>query len=240
MCTVTYISSGNAGFVFTSNRDEMPRRSPQLISREERFAQAVLFPRDQAEGGTWIAVSDRGRLVCLLNGADTTRRSRSEYRMSRGLMALKIFEYDDCRAFLEGFTFEGMEAFTMIIVEENALVDVRWDESQLKTTGLDPNRSYIWSSVKLYTPAKRKLREQWFNNWLTDTIGTPRWGQVLNFHYHSGVGDPGNDLIMHRPNGLRTTSVSSIRRDQDRISFYYHDLISDQRDNQTLEMHING
>ncbi|MBK9018424.1 MAG: NRDE family protein [Saprospiraceae bacterium] len=32
-------------------------------------AASLIFPRDTAAGGTWIAASDTNRVACLLNGA---------------------------------------------------------------------------------------------------------------------------------------------------------------------------
>ena len=101
MCTVTYLPQGNDHFLLTSNRDEMPSRSPRSITVSEFAGQKLAFPRDEMAGGTWLAVSDHNRLACLLNGAFERHDRNPPYRMSRGVMVLEYFTYRDTADFLQ-------------------------------------------------------------------------------------------------------------------------------------------
>ena len=70
MCTITLfpLSGIKKGFVLTSNRDEVSGRQTLPPDFSENKGRKMLFPKDGVAGGTWIGVSDRQRLVCLMNG----------------------------------------------------------------------------------------------------------------------------------------------------------------------------
>ncbi|HQU58715.1 MAG: NRDE family protein [Phaeodactylibacter sp.] len=226
MCTVTYLPQGKNGFIFTSNRDEAPQRSPQRISRVELAGQALVFPRDETAGGTWIAISNANRMACILNGAFEKHERRPPYRRSRGLMALDFFDFPSAGAFLQEYTFQGMEPFTMVIYERGDLWEFRWDEQQQHIRQLDTTQTYIWSSAPLYGPEIRERREQWFNDW---KAAHPNFDQedILHFHHTAGEGDSWNDVVMNRNNIVRTVSVTSILKTDKWMDMTYHDLLSD-------------
>ena len=98
--------------MLTSNRDENAARSPQHLDREEigpkgASGARLVFPRDTAAGGTWIAASDSNRVVCLLNGAFEKHHHRPPYRRSRGLMVLDFFRFATSVAFFEKYNFKN-------------------------------------------------------------------------------------------------------------------------------------
>ena len=87
MCTVTIFPKSNNDFVLTSNRDEAPYRislAPKVYSYN---GIKMLFPKDEISGGTWIGVSEKNRLVCVLNGGFELHKRKPDYRLSRGIMA---------------------------------------------------------------------------------------------------------------------------------------------------------
>lgn len=227
MCTVTYIPQPQRRYILTSNRDENATRSPQSVSAELRSGQQLLFPRDTLAGGTWIAVSDADRTVCLLNGAFEAHPRREAYRRSRGLMVLDFFEYPDIDAFTDGYTFAGIEPFTMIIVERGRLTDLRWDERRLHLQALDPYDCHIWSSATLYDQAARKKREEWFRLWREDRTDFSREA-ILNFHRTAGDGDSWNDVVMNRNGLVQTVSITSICRTGHHLDMRYQSLLNDQ------------
>ena len=68
MCTVTIFPTRNNDFVLTSNRDETPNRislKPDFYNIEDT---KMLYPKDKLAGGTWIGISEKNRVICLLNG----------------------------------------------------------------------------------------------------------------------------------------------------------------------------
>ena len=227
MCTVTYLPTGDDNFLLTSNRDEAPLRSPEQISSDQINGQELIFPRDTSAGGTWIAAANSGRLLCVLNGAFELHKRTPPYRRSRGLMALDYFAFPDFHTFLRAYTFEGMEAFTMLIFEQGAIVDLRWDQSQLHPRSFDASRPHVWSSAPLYPPTIRKKREQWFAEWLK-THDTFQRDDILHWHQTAGEGDPWNDVVMNRDNRVRTVSITSIAKQDGQLDMQYHDLLRHQ------------
>lgn len=224
MCTVTYIPLRSGGFVFTSNRDESPKRSPEGISVEMRGGQTILFPKDTVAGGTWIAISDQHRLACVLNGAFVKHQHRPPYRLSRGIMLLKYFESDSVEDFCENFDLEGIEPFTLIVIEGNRLMALRWDEVSLHTEEYQPEIPLIWSSATLYSPEVQHMRKGWFEQWIAaHPYPTPE--EILDFHLHGGEADPINGFVMNRGDLVRTVSVTQVVNNSAGTWMEYHDLL---------------
>lgn len=75
MCTVSIISLGgaSAGYRLVTNRDEQRSRAPAIepVWHEVGSGGArtrVIAPRDPVGGGTWVATTEQGLTLCLLNG----------------------------------------------------------------------------------------------------------------------------------------------------------------------------
>ena len=227
MCTVTYLPREGANYLLTSNRDEAPARSPQNITHQRIAGQELAFPRDEAAGGTWIAISSANRLACILNGAFEKHERRPPYQRSRGLMALDFFDYPSAEDFLKRYQFEGMEPFTMIALERGQLLEFRWDEHHGYLQWLDASQPWIWSSSPLYPREIRRKREQWFAEWLKGKGHYTR-NDILDFHRNAGEGDPWNDVVMNRGGIVRTVSITSIVKEDTFMDMQYHDLLNKQ------------
>lgn len=224
MCTLTYIPKEDGSYLLTSNRDEMPLRAAPGLERRQIGGREVLFPTDAGAGGTWLALSSAGQAVCLINGAFHRHHRKPPYRRSRGLMVLDFFEYDQTPDFIRQYTFQGMEPFTMVVVEDGRVWDLRWDEKQLHSRELDPGQYAIWASPVLYDLPYRKKRHHWLADWL-EQRPQPNRHSMLHFHLTAGEGDPHNDLVMNRNNLVRTVSISSVVRERSAFDISYLDLI---------------
>ncbi len=227
MCTVTYIPRQKGNFILTSNRDEQAARSPKSLSQIEQNRQQLIFPRDTEAGGTWIASSDADRVVCLLNGAFHGHDRNPPYRRSRGLMVLDFFSFEKAEDFFRNYRFQGMEPFTMLIVERGKLWELRWDETKKSVEQLDNEKPYIWSSATLYDAKTKAKRQKWFENWIKKVHIFSR-ENILHFHKTAGDGDPWNDVIMNREDIVQTVSITSILKLADRIDVMYHELLTNQ------------
>lgn len=224
MCTVTYIPQAGGQYILTTNRDEQASRSPQQLSVESREGATLIFPRDVGAGGTWIVTADSDRTVCLLNGAFEGHEHRPPYRRSRGLMVLDLFDFPSAEEFVAEYQFEGMEPFTMVMVEWGNLYELRWDERTAHFSRMDAGAPRIWSSSTLYPPAIRGKREQWFRRWHPNN-GWPELDGILDFHHNAGEGDPWNDVVMNRHGVVQTVSISSVVRSTQSIEMRYEDLL---------------
>lgn len=230
VCTVTYLPL-ESGYILTSSRDEQPGRptSDKPCTRQIGN-QTVLYPQDIRAGGTWIAVAARAS-VCLLNGAFAAHKPEPPYRHSRGLLVTGYFTFETTGHFLAHYTFEGLEPFTLLIVEEYQLLEIRWDGSTLFRVKKDKTKPQIWSSATLYSPEIMAKREKWFGGWVEQRNGAYSESAARHFHLTAGEGDQKNDIFMHRAL-VQTVSLTSIVREAWRTQLWYQSFNKEQVQNQ--------
>ena len=235
MCTVTYIPQEKDSFILSSNRDEAAFRSPRNITLLERANESLLFPRDSGAGGSWIAASSLNRVVCLLNGAFHKHHHNPPYKRSRGLMVLDFFDYETADLFARHYDFSGMEPFTMVMVDQNNLSELRWDEQQAHYQPLNPRGKYIWSSASLYPAPVQEERNQWFADWQKGRADYSLEA-IRHFHKTGGAGDTWNGFIMNRQNLVQTVSISNIIKASGKIRFLYEDLINQANKEASIQL----
>jgi Transport and Golgi organisation 2 len=226
MCTVTFYPKPNQnGFILTFNRDEMPARS--TVEIVEDATRGLIYPKDALHGGTWLAISRRnGRFTCLLNGAFEKHERQPPYRKSRGLILLESFEHADMLDFCNHFDFSHIEPFTMITGQDNTFLEFRWDGVERHILHLDNKTPKIWSSSTLYNQAVRCQREKWFTDFLTNQkIGKPAT-DLWQFHQTQKAEQPENSILMHRPAGPCTVSMTQLHYSfhSQIIDFQYNEL----------------
>lgn len=227
MCFVTYLPYQD-GFILTSNRDEMverPRATPPKKNHIEN--EIVFYPQDAQAGGTWFASSEK-TTVCLLNGAFQKHQHRPPYKKSRGLVVLDYFKENDLEQFVNDYEFSGIEPFTLIIVQENALHELRWDEAKLHTKALNPAEFHSWSSVTLYNEEVVAERNLWFEKWQND-FPIFSGDDIINFHTFGGKGDVENDLLVNRNDKLKTVSITQVTKTSSLYLMSYDDQLINQK-----------
>lgn len=223
MCTVTYLPLNN-GFLLTSNRDE--RLSRPLAVPPAKYISGALelvYPKDTLANGTWIASSNKQRTICLLNGGIEPHIPEPPYRMSRGLVVLDFFKSKSIEAFYNSYDLEGIEPFTLVVLEFGNLYELRWTGTEKLFKKLDELMPHIWSSVTLYTPETISLREKWFADFLDNN---PHYTQddIFQFHLFAGEGDSATDIRMSRMGLVKTVSVTSVLFKEDIHTMQYFDL----------------
>lgn len=230
MCTVSFIPVGDRVFL-TSNRDEQTIRktaeAPAPFSGSEG---KLVFPKDGAAGGTWIAMDNHGRAMVLLNGANLKHAHRPPYRKSRGLIFLDLFDSPDVIAAVNTIDLENIEPFTLVYFDSigNRLRDLRWDGQNKSAAELPTSSPHLWSSVTLYDEEVRSRRQRWFSDWLREQP-SPDQDDILKFHESAGEGDETTDLVMRRGGILRTLSITSVKLSPNKSSMYYKDLLTGNR-----------
>jgi len=231
MCTVTYIpQKDNGGFVLTSNRDEKSFR-PTIAPRNYRVGEYnICFPKDVQAGGSWIAANDHGRLVCLLNGAYVAHQKKTHYEQSRGAVLIELASSALTPSdFYSGKKLKDVEPFTMITLEmvENEIThfsEFIWDGNSKHFRRLSPDEPAIWSSVTLYSEENRKLRKQWFNQFLQKINGSVSPENILKFHSGTHTGDNSINVIMKREEDLKTVSITQVVPENGKFRVNYVDL----------------
>lgn len=223
MCTVTFIPESVSGFILTSNRDEAPNRStvPPEIYEVENVS--MLFPKDELAGGTWFGVSDRKRLICLLNGGFTAHQRAESYRKSRGVVVTDLLASENAVVAIEDYDFDGIEPFTIIMIDWGAgycLYELVWDGADAHFSE-KPWAPHIWSSSLLYSEAIKNKRELWFSEFIFNNL-RPTEADLLEFHKTAGDGNPESDVIMDR-GFVKTKSITQYMKLREN-SLRYEDL----------------
>lgn len=221
MCNCTYIPRSKKSFILCSNRDETPKRAATQIGILKVENRKVYYPQDKQEGGSWMAIDNEGRAVCLLNGEDEKHQRADNYRRSRGLMVLDYFSFDDHVKFIAEYNFVGIEPFTMILVKQGDLTVLKWDGAKKKVAVLDPHKKYIWSSAMLYDDKQITKRKEWFTNWQKAENFSHE--SIINFHKSSSEDSNGDGLLINRPS-VKTLSVTSIQKLASNSILEHHDL----------------
>ncbi|HUR29968.1 MAG TPA: NRDE family protein [Saprospiraceae bacterium] len=208
MCTVTFIHF-NKTFFITSNRDESPGRNAKgLISNHFPGKVGIHYPLDEESGGSWIAMSDSGKVACLLNGAFEPFIPELSYRQSRGQVVVDAITEPDVKRFIETYPLDGIAPFTLLIFENGNFVQLAWDGTNKHIQPLSVTEPQIWSSVTLYPPHVRAWRKALFEKWIAQTEIFDR-DSIIDFHQIAN-GDPDNDFIMNRNEIVKTLSITSI------------------------------
>lgn len=209
MCTVTFIPVKDKIYI-TSNRDEKFSRARALPPAIYRVNDAtLLFPKDANAGGSWIAMNENGNVAVLLNGAFVKHISQPPYKNSRGIIFLEIISSAMPARYFSRANLEGIEPFTVIILESGNLYECRWDGTDKHCSQLKKYRHHIWSSATLYDEEVVKKREQWFAEFLNKNPN-PTQEDILHFHQFTGDGDLHNDLKMNRDGFMTTVSVTGM------------------------------
>lgn len=234
MCTVSFIPLKDTFFI-TSNRDEKPTRQKALKpGLHFHNGYKLLFPRDAAAGGTWIAVKENGDAAVLLNGAFISHTPEPPYRKSRGLVFLDIFCTDRPAVTFSRTGLAGIEPFTYVLLEKGCLYEFRWNGSEKFCKQLPVNRPHIWSSATLYDGLIMKKREQWFAEFLNKTP-RPTQQDILHFHRFSGDGNSHTDLLMNRDQ-YATVSITSIQLTANRAVLKYIDVTENKVSDIKMEL----
>lgn len=226
MCTVSFLPLGNSDFILTSNRDEQVTRKTLPPKKYIEDGVGLTFPKDELAGGTWIGLSEKNRLVCLLNGGFELHEREAAYKMSRGVIVKEILKSEDALKTISKSDFNGIEPFTIVLVDWNTslqLYELVWDGNQQHLTAL-PQEPRIWSSSTLYTQEVKQLRKDWFADWVRNNQEYSQ-KDIVAFHMDAKKGTPETSVKMKRWY-VETVSVTSVEKKSDTIDFTYHDLVN--------------
>ncbi|EPR71687.1 NRDE family protein [Cyclobacterium qasimii] len=222
MCTVSYIPLAD-GYLLTSSRDEFINKETLPPISYSHFGNKITYPKDVRSGGTWIAGSNNETVVCLLNGAFEKHQKKPTQVTSRGKMVIQSLEYDDVEVFIDKFDFNQVEPFTFLKIKDRLFYELRWNGESTFLNKLDKDKPKIWSSPTLYTPKQRIVREKWFLGWLITNSEHPDFN-IMGFHNKQHGDDKTFDILMKRPDGMQTVSITQIHNSRFAPSMTHLDL----------------
>ncbi|MFD2543458.1 NRDE family protein [Lacinutrix gracilariae] len=233
MCTVTIFPTGENDFVLTSNRDEAPNRVSLAPDFYEVDATKMLFPKDKKAGGTWIGVSDKHRLICLLNGGFKRHKRKESYRLSRGVVVKDLLACKEIIAAIEAYNFLDIEPFTMVIADWNnnlQFYELVWDGDQKYFKNL-PKEAKIWSSSTLYSEEMQNERTQWFNDFKKENQLNS--AKALQFHKNTNTANKEYGVVMDR-GFVKTTSITQVEKTKDTVSMCFESLAENTKSLKTF------
>jgi len=238
MCTVTLIPTGTNDFVLTSNRDEAPNRNTLSPDYYEVDNVKLLFPKDEVAGGSWIGVSEKQRVLCVLNGGFKMHERKASYRLSRGVVMKDLLVCTNLEQTIEVYNLEGVEPFTLIIVEWDSSMSFKelvWDGHKKYFSNL-PLEPSIWSSSSLYNNSMKKERLQWFNGFKEKHQLTSC--SVMKFHKTAGQGNKDYGVIMDRF-FVKTTSITQITKTDNMVNMSFENLQTNAISEQSINFPIS-
>jgi hypothetical protein len=231
MCTVSFVNV-NDTIIITSNRDEKIIRPSAIPPRDYNInGKNVIFPKDPKAGGTWFVVDADGTVLVLLNGADEKHKVELPYRKSRGLIVLDIISNFSPKDFWEEIDLENIEPFTLVLFQNNALFQLRWNGIQKEITPLDIRDNHVWSSSTLYPAAIREKRSKWFYTFL-ETNPEISETEMLRFHRYTEQENQENGLVINRNDEMKTLSITQSVIEKNKVAILHYDLIH-QKDSMT-------
>ena len=185
----------------------------------------IIFPKDGKANGTWIVLKKNGDALCLLNGAFQKYEHNESYTTSRGEIVLSLSQNDNIITAFEHINLLTVAPFTLIIINNAALYECRWDAVKKYCKKLNSSIPQIWSSATLYNLQQQQLRNIWFKTWLkkTENITTKN---IIAFHTNAGKEYAEAPLIMSEHNIYSTVSITSIDVNENEYSMFYKDLIN--------------
>jgi uncharacterized protein with NRDE domain len=226
MCTVSFVPLGGHHFFLTSNRDEAKERG--LASAPKIFEKGkckLVCPVDPFASGTWIAASDGGDAICLLNGAFEKHKRQLPYRMSRGLVVMDYFSMSDPEKFNSAYDLTNIEPFTLVMVHRRngiRLFELRWDGQSKYFHSLDASRFHLWSSATLYSNETASQKKTAFEELLSNEKEIHAETLITlhrRFLYEDWVKPP------ERVNMVSTLSVTCIGLTDAEMEMHYRDLV---------------
>ncbi len=222
MCTVTIYYKENSDFILTSNRDEAPMRESLPPNFYNEDSTKMLYPKDKLSGGTWIGISDKNRLICLLNGGFKIHKRRKNYRLSRGSIVKDLLSSNDLTLAVKGYDFNNIEPFTIVAIDWNdglKFFELVWDGSELHFQNF-PLETQIWSSSTLYTDRMKNERHQWFY----DFKDKNQLNSTSLFDFHSTESNNKDYGIVMDREFVKTTSITQVEKTKGVLKMKYFDL----------------
>lgn len=238
MCTVTLISKGTNDFVLTSNRDEAPNRITLPPKFYEVSNTKLLYPKDEVAGGSWIGVSEKQRVLCVLNGGFDMHERKASYRLSRGIVLKDLLVADNLSKAINDYNLENIEPFTLVIVEWSSKIEFKelvWDGTTKHFSDL-PLEPKIWSSSSLYNTEMKQERLQWFDDFKKQQKLSPN--SIMEFHKTAGQGNEDYGVIMDRF-FVKTTSITQIAKVNNEVEMSFDNLQTNSKTTEQFKFPIS-
>jgi len=153
------------------------------------------------------------------------------YRQSRGKVLIELVSSElNAHDFFSTKNLSDVEPFTIISIDRkneeiNDFIEFIWDGEKKHFRTMDKTLPYIWSSVTLYDKETRRLREQWFKQFISENSQIISPGKVFEFHSADYSSDNAINLVMDRKDGLKTVSITQVMQNGNGPLMKYFNLV---------------
>jgi hypothetical protein len=222
MCTLSLATSADGGALrLLMNRDERrlrPVARPPAI--QTRAGASVVWPEDPLSGGTWIAATDAGLALALLN-VDAQRRT--DDRLSRGLVIPALADarsLEDVETRLGRLDPAAFAAFRLVaIMRDQILVYASLDRTMVRGR---VGRARLLASSSLGDALVEPMRAQLFAT-LLGREADP-WLAQTRLHQHAWPDRRHLSVMMTRSDAC-TVSQTEIVLAPDRVMLTYRPVV---------------
>jgi uncharacterized protein with NRDE domain len=218
MCTVSWQTAEqleNGELLLYFNRDEMRQRArgaePEVF---EQNGVSYLSPSDPERGGTWIAVNDRGNLVCLLNDYSVDFDYTGQWG-SRGMLVRELAEFSKREEIWSYFSREdelNYPPFTLLFWDGAEMHQWHWDTLKLE---YQENVSPPFTSSSWQTERVEAGRIALYQKWVTE-----KGASLASYHKHAIPGDAESSVCMSREL-TQTVSLTSVLISDSKVQMRY-------------------
>ena len=178
----------------------------------------LIYPIDPEGQGSWFVSEKNGITACIMNGAFHPNKKDGDYRHSRGLIPLHVFEFRDIDHFISSYPFQGLEAFTLIVATKATVFEIIWNESELKHHS-HPAIPLIFQSTPLYPYPLSHKRLLWFDSWLN----LNNEENIIDFHRTQDSSNKEESILMDREI-VKTISITQRKFGIDSDLIQYHEV----------------
>ncbi len=220
MCTVTWLRE-TEGYRLLFNRDELKSRA-EAQPPEVRASDGVrwIAPRDPDGGGTWLATSEHGLTIGVLNGNRRADDAERAWR-SRGELAPALIGSADPAMVaerLESMDLSDFRSFRLLAIgpAEGAVV-AEWDGHALAVDRRAEGRRPLVSSSFDETAVGAARRAEYAR-----VVGaTPTPERLHTYHRSTHGGPSAFTVAMERPEAA-TRSLTEVRVGAGEVRHAYH------------------
>ena len=225
MCTVSAIPLGVSGFRLVCNRDELRTRPLALPPTIRRFGdRTAALPVDFPSCGTWIAVSDAGLVMALLNANPQRRLQLDDIasRQSRGRIIPALLHCDEVEQALElarDIDPYDFQPFRLIVLNESTCIEIASNGFDL----MSASRAFdgaplMFTSSGLGDQLVEHPRRELFDRMVRSAALSPARQDA--FHAHQWPDRPQISVMMERADA-RTVSRTIVEVRNDAASLRY-------------------
>ena len=122
---------------------------------------------------------------------------------------------------------KNIEPFTLVLFQNQALFQLRWNGMEKETLELDIHKNHVWSSSTLYPEEIRKQRADWFYTFLEANPVISKT-KMLSFHRYTEKENQQNGLVINRNEQMKTLSITQSVIKKNKGTILHYDLIAEQ------------